>query len=206
MSHNSDKGQSGAIILAAVIGAIAVIIAPLVIWYLTKHDSQPNEPLLQATIIALQTQVVENGAVQPNQMQSLVNAPESSNPQPSTVNEHESTTLSPTPPVTGLVDCGEFQTRETRQVSSGTFVIGDVVINNTVQYDPGSTSEGTVAYFEGEGTAYAEWGAGCYRGNRESLDEIVQGQFEFGCGSNCSTVRVVIVKTNGQQETEIRNQ
>lgn len=111
----------------------------------------------------------------------------------------------PVPVESGLVDCGKFQKGETRQISSGTFVIGDVIINDIVQYDPDGTSEGTVAYFEGEGTVYAEWGAGCYRGNVGLLDEIVQGQFEFGCDSVCSTVRVVIVKANGQQEIDFRN-
>ncbi len=115
--------------------------------------------------------------------------------------------LSSGPLTSGLTDCGEFQAGETRVVSSGTFVIGDIVINGTSQFDAGAETEGTVSYFEEEGTVYAEWGAGCYRGDISFINEIVQRQYIEGCKdqSGCLTVRVVLVKVGGQQTTEIRS-
>lgn len=111
-----------------------------------------------------------------------------------------------TPTTSRLANCGEFKPGEARKVSSGSFVIGDVVINGTPQYDSGGTAEGTVAYFEKDGDVYAEWGAGCYQGSIDFLEEIVQRELEYGCGlsEGCSTIRVVIVRSNGQQDVQMR--
>ncbi len=104
-----------------------------------------------------------------------------------------------------LTSCSAFQNGETRQISPGTFVIGDITINGTPQYDVGGTGEGTLAYFESESTVTAQWGAGCYTGNKNLADEIIQGEFQHGCGSKCTSVRFVDVQSDGQQQVQYYN-
>lgn len=107
------------------------------------------------------------------------------------------------PQVTVLSDCGSFAKGETRTVSRGTFAIGDVYVNDMQQFDNGD-GEGTVVFFERTGIVRAPFGAGCYLGSAANLEEIVQQQFRDGCGSGCSSVRVVIVKTSGEQNVSYR--
>jgi hypothetical protein len=104
-----------------------------------------------------------------------------------------------------LTSCSAFQNGETRKVSSGTFVIGDIIIDGTSQYDSGGTSEGTVAYFEKESTVIAQWGAGCYIGSKNLANDIIQGEFQHGCGSKCASVRFVVVQSDGQQQIQYFN-
>jgi hypothetical protein len=117
--------------------------------------------------------------------------------------EQVTATIIATPPDTanrGLTSCTAFQNGETRGVSSGSFVIGDVIIDNVPQYDSGGIGEGTVAYFEKEATVTAQWGAGCYLGDKSLIEEIVQGELQHGCGSQCTRVRVVIIQADGRQQ------
>ncbi|MCS7055330.1 MAG: hypothetical protein NZM18_04050 [Thermoflexales bacterium] len=107
------------------------------------------------------------------------------------------------PRTAALTDCGRFAKGETRAVSSGTFVVGDVYVNDVKQHDDGD-GEGTVVLFERDGVAYAPYGAGCYRGSIAGLEEIVEQQFRDGCGSKCSSVRIVIVKSSGEQVVSYR--
>ncbi len=113
-------------------------------------------------------------------------------------------TIQPTATRVGqvLISCSELKKGETRQVSSGTFVIGDIKVNDVIQYDIGSQNEGTVAFFEQGGSVTAEWGAGCYQGSEELLSKVIQGEFEHGCGSKCTSVSVVIVRSDGQQNVQ----
>jgi|GEM_PF-6333032 len=102
-----------------------------------------------------------------------------------------------------LISCNELKKGETRQVSGGTFVIGDIKVNDVIQYDiGGAANEGTIAFFEQGGSVTAEWGAGCYQGSEELLNKVIQGEFEHGCGSKCTSVRVVIVRSDGQQNVQ----
>ena len=107
------------------------------------------------------------------------------------------------PQVSGLVDCGRFNSGETRTVSPSTFVIGDVYVNDTKQHDDGE-GEGTIVFFERTGVVYAPFGAGCYQGSIENLDQIVQQQLRDGCGSKCTSVRVVVVRADGYQDVTYR--
>lgn len=106
-------------------------------------------------------------------------------------------------PIT-LSGCGSaLEPGETRSVESGTFIMGDIIIDGMRQFD-GRTGEGTVAYFERDAIVQANWGAGCYLGDISLLDEVVQGEFLHGCGSTCSKVRVVIMYDDGTQVAECR--
>lgn len=122
-------------------------------------------------------------------------------------------TLEPQPPVInptativstggGLTSCSAFKNGETRKISAGTFVIGDIIIDGTAQYDFGGTKEGTVAYFEKESSVTAQWGAGCYTGSKTLAEQVIQGELEHGCGSKCTSVRFVLVQSDGQQIIE----
>lgn len=101
-----------------------------------------------------------------------------------------------------LTSCSAFKNGETRQISAGTFVIGDIIIDGVAQYDSGGTKEGTVAYFEKESSVTAQWGAGCYIGSKSLAEQIIQGELEHGCGSKCISVRFVLVQSDGQQEVQ----
>lgn len=100
-----------------------------------------------------------------------------------------------------LSSCPAFQTGETRTVSPGTFVLGDVTIDGIVQYT-NNVGEGTIAYFEKGSTVFAPWGAGCYLGDKSQLEQVVQGEFQHGCGSTCTSVRFVLVQSNGEQTVQ----
>ncbi len=110
------------------------------------------------------------------------------------------TTSTNVPSSGDLTLCSEFKNGETRKISVGTFVIGDITINGIAQYDSGGTGEGTVAYFEKDSTVKAQWGAGCYTGSMASADQIIQGELQHGCGSKCTSVRYVVVQSDGQQK------
>lgn len=90
---------------------------------------------------------------------------------------------------------------ETRTVSPGTYIVGDIVIDGIRQHDR-KEKEGTVAFFEREATAYAEWGASCYQGNISLLSQVIQGEYETGCDTGCIKVRSIIIRTDGQQEVQ----
>ncbi len=98
-----------------------------------------------------------------------------------------------------LTSCSALKNGETRQISAGTFVIGDIIIDGVAQYDSGGTGESTVAYFEKESTVTAQWGAGCYIGSKILAEQIIQGELQQGCGSKCTSVRFVLVQIDGQQ-------
>ena len=106
------------------------------------------------------------------------------------------------PAVESLSSCTSFKSGETRTVSPGTFVLGDIVIDGTIQYTD-NVGEGTIAYFEREASVYAKWGAGCLLGNANLVEQVIQGEFEHGCGSACSSIRFVLVQSDGQH-VEIR--
>ena len=98
-----------------------------------------------------------------------------------------------------LTSCSAFRNGESRTVPPGTFVLGDIIIDGTAQFDSGKVGEGTDAYFERDSTVLAQWGAGCYLGSKALADEVIQGEFQHGCGSKCTTVRFVLVQSDGQQ-------
>jgi hypothetical protein len=104
-----------------------------------------------------------------------------------------------------LTNCSVFQNGESRKVSLGTFVIGDIIIDGTAQFDSGKVGEGTVAYFEKDATVLAQWGAGCYLGGKALIEEVIQGEFQHGCGSKCTSVRFVLVQSDGQQQVQYYN-
>lgn len=101
-----------------------------------------------------------------------------------------------------LTSCSTFKNGETRKISTGTFVIGDIVIDGIAQYDSGGTKEGTVAYFEKESSVTAQWGAGCYVGSKNFAQQVIQSELEHGCSSKCTSVRFVLVQSDGQQIVE----
>jgi hypothetical protein len=101
------------------------------------------------------------------------------------------------PPISGghLASCSAFENGESRQVTSGTFVIGDIVIDGTKQHGEGDIGESTVAYFEKESTVLAQWGAGCYTGNKTLASQVIDQQLNEGY----TRVRFVVVQSDGQQ-------
>lgn len=101
-----------------------------------------------------------------------------------------------------LTSCSAFKNGETRQISAETFVIGDIIIDGVAQYDSGGTKEGTVAYFEKKSTVTAQWGAGCYIGSKTLAEQIIQGELQHGCDSKCTSVRFILVQSDGQQIVE----
>jgi len=90
---------------------------------------------------------------------------------------------------------------ETRIVEAGTFIVGDVVINDIRQHDV-RVRENTVAYFETPASVYAQWGAACYRGSADLMPQLIADQFSNGCqpDDGCTKVRVVYVRADGAQE------
>jgi len=101
-----------------------------------------------------------------------------------------------------LASCQSFQSGETRQVSANTFVVGDVIIEGVNQYDAGGTGESTVAFFEKSVSVTAPWGAGCYTGSNIFIEQVVQRELNYGCGSTCNSVRFIHVKSNGEQSVQ----
>lgn len=114
-------------------------------------------------------------------------------------------TSAPTPPQLAtfpidLPGCGApLNSGETQIVGPGIFIVGDIIIDGKRQFDS-REKEGTVAYFERPATVTANWGAGCYVGDIHMLDEVVQRDFQGGCDTDCTKVRVVYVRADGQQE------
>ncbi len=102
------------------------------------------------------------------------------------------------PTIISLNSCPSFQSGETRTVSPGTFIFGNVIIDDVTQYDSNIASEGTVAYFEKGSTVTAPFGADCYIGSSDSVYQVVQNELQYGCGSKCTSVRVVLVQNDGQ--------
>ncbi len=114
-------------------------------------------------------------------------------------------TLAPTistPAYETLASCSSLQSGETRTVSAGTYILGDIIIDGTPQYVTSIPNEGTVAYFEREATVLAQWGAACFTGSKELKDEVIQGELQHGCGSKCTSVRFVLVQ-NDIQHVEV---
>lgn len=107
-------------------------------------------------------------------------------------------TFTPIPTIISLNTCPSFQSGETRTVSPGTFIFGDVVIDGITQYDSNIASEDTVAYFEKGSTVTAPFGADCYTGSNGSVYQVAQNLLQHGCGSKCASVRVVLVQSDGQ--------
>ncbi len=88
------------------------------------------------------------------------------------------------------------------KVAAGTYVIGDITIDGTIQYTD-NVGEGTIAYFEREASVFAKWGAGCLIGSKNLLDQVIQGEFQHGCGSACSSIRFVLVQSDGNQKVQM---
>lgn len=55
---NDDSGKAWAIIIAAIITAI---VGPIAVWYVTNQQARTQEQFLQATVVALQTQLSLKG-------------------------------------------------------------------------------------------------------------------------------------------------
>ena len=80
--------------------------------------------------------------------------------------------------------------------------MGDIVIDEVRQHDWGE-KEGTIAFFEKESSVYAQWGAGCWQGSIDFMEELVENEFAQGCGgTGCNTIRQVIVQSDGQQNVQ----
>ena len=106
-----------------------------------------------------------------------------------------------TPTVEYPVACDQLKAGETRKISPGTYIVGDITIDGIPRFDPGGVNnEGTVAYVEVETTVYAEWGAGCYTGSKNLTNFFIKGLFENGCDKVCKNVRFVAVQSDGQHE------
>ncbi len=102
------------------------------------------------------------------------------------------------PTSTSTISCVPLQNGETRIVSAGTFIIGDVIIDGVEQSDPNITNEGKIAYLEKTSIVTAPQGADCYVGNNNSIYQVVQNELQYGCGSKCQSVRFVLVQSDGQ--------
>jgi hypothetical protein len=98
-----------------------------------------------------------------------------------------------------LMSCSPLQKGETRTVSAGTFIFGDVIIIDGVpQYDSNIADEETVAYFEKEANVTAPLGARCYLGTSDLINLVIQSELWQGCDSKCASIRFVLVQSDGQ--------
>ena len=100
-----------------------------------------------------------------------------------------------------LRSCQTFTTGEVRTVGSESFVVGDIEIDGIKQYDL-KEKEGTIAFFNRNSSVLAPWGAACYQGGQQFLNQIMQNEFAHGCGNGCSKVRFVTVSLNSQQNAQ----
>lgn len=100
-----------------------------------------------------------------------------------------------------LTSCPTLHDHELRIVQAGTFVIGDIVIEQ-IEYI-NNTGETTIAYLERNATIWALEEVPCYRGEKNLLDDVIQDEFQYGCGSGCTSIRFVVVPKEGPQTVEI---
>jgi hypothetical protein len=208
VSSGEPSGRTKAAVIAGIFAVIAACIAGVF--------------LLAATLIEQGFVVIGPGVQVGNpKVEQPTHSVQETVPQPSltalpVIVQSTNTPVPPTAtrvppaavPSNGLSSCQAFQGGETRQVAPGTFVVGDIVVDDVVQYDRNQQEatygypEGTIAFLERETSVTAPWGAGCYRGDIDQLNEVIQGEFAHGCETGCVAVRVVIVRTNGQQEVQ----
>jgi len=100
-----------------------------------------------------------------------------------------------------LIECSKLNEGKTYQVSAGTFLVGDIEINGIPYYND-QKEESTVAFFEKEVSVLTRQQANCYRGNIYLLNQIIQDQFTVGCDTGCDKVRMVVIRSDGQEEVQ----
>ena len=105
------------------------------------------------------------------------------------------------PPDGELIECSNLNEGKTYQVSAGTFLVGNIEINGIPYYN-GQKEESTVAFFEKEVSVFTKKEANCYRGNIYLLNQIIQDQFTTGCDTGCDKVRMVVIRSDGQEEVQ----
>jgi len=102
------------------------------------------------------------------------------------------------PTIIRMASCSSFQIGETRTVSAGTFIFGNIIINGIKQYASNNATESAIAFFETKSTVTAASSADCYLGGNEVINFVIQNELQHGCSSRCTSVRFVVVTMNGQ--------
>lgn len=100
-----------------------------------------------------------------------------------------------------LIACTRLNEGETHQVSPGTFILGPVKVDG-VQHYSRQEKEGTVLFFEKEASVFAQWGADCYQGSIYFLNSLSLDEFTIGCETGCSSVRMVVIRSDKQEEVQ----
>jgi hypothetical protein len=101
-----------------------------------------------------------------------------------------------------LVPCAAVKEGEVSQVVPGTFLIGDLEVNEIRYYNSREDNEATVAYFERDASVFVPGGAHCYQGSIYFLNSMISDQFRTGCVSGCRKVRMVVFRADGGEETQ----
>ncbi len=178
--------NSVAAIITGLFGLI-VCIGGLVVAYIGIYqNTEPVRLIIEAT----QTAEAKMANVQPTNAK-LIDTPSPISIEPETTPESKPT----------WKYCQSFSSDETRQVSPGTFVLGDISVNGIPEYTS-RDREGLIVFFETEGSVTAPWGANCIEGSKSSLDEFVQSELKNGCGSSCLAVQVVVFGRDGQKDIQ----
>lgn len=110
--------------------------------------------------------------------------------------------VAPTTPVPQIsTPCGTWDTTPgvTNWLVPGASARGDVVVNGVEYYDNGTGEGTTIINLSDEPIkVYAEWGSGCEA--TVDVKFLVNKDLEVGCGSSCTTARVVVVTDEGVTE------
>jgi hypothetical protein len=191
MSSNSDTGCAKIVGTLTGLATIVGVIIAFFAWIMPFHPTGSSPIARQQPT----TQPAEVTQAEPKTLVVVVTP--TTIPQPTTLPPTAQRLVS----AESLQGCSSLAKRETRTISRGTFIVGDVVVNGTPQYDP-REKEGTVVFLERDASIFAEWGAACYQGNIGLLSQVIQGEYNTGCDTGCIKVRAVIVRSDGQQEVK----
>jgi hypothetical protein len=104
-----------------------------------------------------------------------------------------------TPYLNGLEVCPNFSAGEVRELPSNTFIVGDVEVNGTPQYERGGGSYQDVVFLIESATITAPFGAECYIGGFENRWDVIDYSLSLGCSSinGCNTLRFVRFEEHG---------
>ncbi len=98
--------------------------------------------------------------------------------------------------------CQEMAKGEVRMVEPGHSIAGDIIVNDTIEYNTDDRIEGTVFINKSSSAVKVEapFGAGCVV--TEDVTYMVNREFRSGCGNGCDYVHCVVVTDEKTEVTD----